>query len=176
MRKFKNGQRVYWNDPADETSGEYTVLDAHEEKYADYTDEDVEDYDDRIILIGNGVSEAEANAEELDIICPLSTGEMQFIGVLRERANNLKDEMLQTMRDTVTQFEDGRLERPGHSYVFLDEDRDKCEVVAIEIIEGELSVELEYSGIGIERNVPAKGLDLFELFEIMNLMLEDEVW
>ena len=23
MRKFKNGQRVYWNDPAGETSGEY---------------------------------------------------------------------------------------------------------------------------------------------------------
>lgn len=56
MRKFKNGQRVYWNDPAGETSGEYTVLDAHEEKYQNYTDEDVEDYDDRIILIGDGHS------------------------------------------------------------------------------------------------------------------------
>lgn len=110
MRKFKNGQRVYWNDPADETSGEYTVLDAHEEKYSDYTDEDVKDYDDRIILIGNGVSEAEVNAEELDIVYPLSTGEMQFIRVLRERANNLKEEMLQTRRDTVAQFEDDRLE------------------------------------------------------------------
>lgn len=51
MRKFKNGQRVYWNDPAGETSGEYTILDAHEEKYQNYTDEDIEDYDDRIILI-----------------------------------------------------------------------------------------------------------------------------
>ena len=70
MRKFKNGQRVYWNDPAGETSGEYTVLDAHEEKYQNYTDEDVEDYDDRIILIGDGHSEAEVNAEELDILCP----------------------------------------------------------------------------------------------------------
>jgi hypothetical protein len=72
MRKFKNGQRVYWNDPAGETSGEYTILDAHEEKYQNYTDEDIEDYDDRIILIGDGHSEAEVNAEELDILCPLS--------------------------------------------------------------------------------------------------------
>mgnify|MGYP006891887868 CR=1 FL=1 len=42
MRKFEKGQKVFWNDPAGETSGEYKVYDAFEEKYADLTDEDLE--------------------------------------------------------------------------------------------------------------------------------------
>lgn len=176
MRKFKNGQRVYWNDPAGETSGEYTVLDAHEEKYADYTDEDVENYDDRIILIGTGGSEAEVPAEELDILCPLSTGEIQSVGVINDRIKNLTQEAQQTMLDVVKQYENLRLEKCGHSYAFIDEDYDKCAVVAIEIIEGDLSVELEYSDIMTSRNVLAKNLNILWLFEIMNLMLEDEVW
>lgn len=176
MRKFKVGQKVYWNDPAGETSGEYTVLDPLDERNKDTTEEDIENFDYRMILIGNGASEAEVNAEELEILCPLSTGEKQCMEVLRERAKSLKSEMLQTMKDAVEQFEDSRLEKPGHSYVFLDESRDRCEVVALEIIEGQLSVELDYSEISISRNVPAKDLDVFELFEVMNLMLEDEVW
>ena len=71
MRKFEKGQKVFWNDPAGETSGEYKVYDAFEEKYADLTDEDLEvleEFDDRIILIGDGVSEAEVYAAELEIL------------------------------------------------------------------------------------------------------------
>ena len=30
MRKIQKGQRVYWNDPAGETSGEYEVYNAPE--------------------------------------------------------------------------------------------------------------------------------------------------
>ena len=176
MRKFKVGQRVCWNDPADETSGEYTVLDPMDERNKDYTEADVEDFDDRMILIGNGSSEAEVNAEELEILCPLSTGEIQNIGVLNDRIMSLTEEALQNMMDVVKQYEDQRLERCGHSYSFIDEDYDKCAVIAIEILEGELSVELEYSGIMTSRNVLAKNLNVLWLFEIMSLMLEDEVW
>ena len=71
MRKFEIGQKVFWNDHAGATFGEYNVYDAFEERYADLTDEDLEaleEFDDRIILIGDGVSEAEVYAAELEIL------------------------------------------------------------------------------------------------------------
>lgn len=71
MRKFEKGQKVFWNDPAGETSGEYKVYDAFEEKYTDLTDEDLEvleEFDNRTILIGDGVSKAEVYAAELEIL------------------------------------------------------------------------------------------------------------
>lgn len=68
MRKFKTGQQVLWNDPEGETSGEYEVLDPNDEYNADITEEDIADFDDRMILIGNGTSEAEVYAEELVIL------------------------------------------------------------------------------------------------------------
>lgn len=174
MRKFKNGQRVYWNDPAGETSGEYTILDAHEEKYQNYTDEDVEDYDDRIILIGLCGSEAEVPAEELDILCPLSTGDIQRIQMVQDTMQDLRQDMLMMMRDTVSKYDEQRLEHPdGHSFTFHDEDGDKCEVVALEIIEGELTAHLEYENIGVERNVKACFVDVFVLYEIMVQMIDE---
>lgn len=48
------GQLVYWNDPANETSGYYTVL-----NIPDTNEEDA------VILIGDGCSEAEVYASEL---------------------------------------------------------------------------------------------------------------
>jgi hypothetical protein len=50
MKKFKTGQKVYWRDPAGETSGVYEVYD---NKCSD------------IIFISNGVSEAEVYPDEL---------------------------------------------------------------------------------------------------------------
>ena len=174
MRKFKNGQRVYWNDPAGETSGEYTVLDAHEEKYADYTDEDVEDYDDRIILIGDGTTEAEVNAEELDMLCPLSAEDIHRIQMMQDTMQDLREDMLTMMRETISMYDEQHLEHPdGHSYTFHDEDGDKCAVIAIEIIEDELTARLEYDNLGIERNVKARHLDVFVLYEIMVQMIDE---
>lgn len=77
MRKFKKGQKVWWNDPANETSGEYEVLDPKDEYNADTTEEDIADFDDRIILIGDGTSEVEVYAAELDLINPPSPSEMR---------------------------------------------------------------------------------------------------
>ena len=57
MRKFPTGQRVYWYDPANQTSGEYKVLDTYEERNKEYTEEDVTDFDDRMILIGNDTAD-----------------------------------------------------------------------------------------------------------------------
>lgn len=174
MRKFKKGQRVYWNDTAGETSGEYTVLDAHEEKYHNYTDEDVEDYDDRIILIGDGTSEAEVNAEELDILCPLTEEDIHQVQMMQEAMQDLRQDMLTMMRETVSKYDEQRLEHPdGHSFTFHDEDGDKCEVIALEIIEGELTAHLEYENIGVERNVKACFVDVFVLYEIMVQMIDE---
>lgn len=69
MKKITTGQRVYWHDPDNQTSGEYKVLDANEERNKEYTEEDIADFDDRIILIGNDAgSQAEVYAEELEIL------------------------------------------------------------------------------------------------------------
>lgn len=69
MRKFTIGQRVYWHDPDNQTSGNYKVLDTYEERNKEYTEEDVTHFDDRIILIGNDAgSQTDVYAEELEIL------------------------------------------------------------------------------------------------------------
>lgn len=56
---LKVGNKVWWNDPNNEvSSGEYEI-------YEIRTDKDNILYDDTIILIGNGVTEAEVWAGEL---------------------------------------------------------------------------------------------------------------
>lgn len=69
MQKLKVGQLVWWNDPEKETSGFYRVIsDPYDELLAE-TDAEEEFIDDRIILIGNGYSEAEVYPNELQIVC-----------------------------------------------------------------------------------------------------------
>ncbi len=65
MRKFEEGQKVRWNDPVHETLGEYEVIDICN---TDITEEDIEGFDDRVILISNGYSEVEVYAEELELV------------------------------------------------------------------------------------------------------------
>lgn len=64
MIDFKAGQKVWWNDPEGYSSGEYEVL---EDCFADEYHSDL-DFDDRIVLIGDGYSEAEVYAQELNIM------------------------------------------------------------------------------------------------------------
>ena len=59
----KPGTKVIWNDPANETTGTYTV---HELK--DFSSDDDEWYMDNIVLIGNGITEAEVFLSELQEI------------------------------------------------------------------------------------------------------------
>lgn len=63
---IKPGTKVWWNDPAGETSGEYTVYKSPFEinengEFADPSEFDL----DAIVLIGNGVSEVEVPSYEL---------------------------------------------------------------------------------------------------------------
>ena len=48
MTTFKKGQRVWWNDPICEESGEYEVLDSQDKINADKSESE------RIIRIGDG--------------------------------------------------------------------------------------------------------------------------
>ena len=64
IQELSIGTKVYWHDPAGETSGIYEILimpDINE-----LTKEELE-YDDLILLIGDGFSEAEVFIRELDI-------------------------------------------------------------------------------------------------------------
>lgn len=66
MENYKEGDKVYWRDPAGETSGIYTILSENKERNSEYTEEDLEDFDERIFLIGDGNgSENEVYGEEL---------------------------------------------------------------------------------------------------------------
>ncbi len=70
MQKIKKGQKVYWIDPAGETFGEYEIYDANEKEYENLSEDDkeFEFADDRILLIGDGSSEAEVFLRELIFI------------------------------------------------------------------------------------------------------------
>ena len=52
MRKFKKGQKVWWDDPAREKSGEYDVL--------------AVDYAKNIVKIGSGKETFELSPEHVD--------------------------------------------------------------------------------------------------------------
>lgn len=67
MRPFVKGQAVYWNDPDGQSSGRYKVLDPYNERNNEYAEVDIAEFDNRMILIGNGSSEAEVYAQELEI-------------------------------------------------------------------------------------------------------------
>ena len=65
IQELSIGTKVYCHDPAGETSGIYEILimpDINE-----LTKEELE-YDDLILLIGDGFSEAEVFIRELDIL------------------------------------------------------------------------------------------------------------
>ena len=75
------GQDVWWKDPEGKTSGSFLVL---EIKY----DEDGGLYDDTIVLISNGVSEAEVEACEL-----------QDLTLRRQKIKELVDRVTEIVED-----------------------------------------------------------------------------
>ena len=108
------------------------------------------------------------------MLCPLSPEDIHEVQMMQEAMQDLRQDMLKMMRETVSKYDEQRMEHPdGHSYTFHDEDGDKCAVIALEIIEGELTALLEYENIGVERNVKACFVDVFVLYEIMVQMIDE---
>ena len=65
IQELSIGTKVYWHDPAGETSGIYEILIMPD--IEEMTNEELE-YDDLILLIGDGFGKAEVFISELDIL------------------------------------------------------------------------------------------------------------
>lgn len=172
MRKFKKGQRVWWNDPADETSGEYKVLDPKDEYNSDTAEEDIVDFDYRIILIGNGVSEAEVYAEELDILNPLPSSDMEQVEALKNRSQSLRQELIKKMEEVTAQCDNQTLSVKGYSCKTCDDDRNPCCVSEFSLQNGVLYAVLEYNDEQ-ENLVPVANLCIEEMFDSFYLLLSN---
>ncbi|WP_455954376.1 hypothetical protein [Alistipes putredinis] len=106
MTIFKKGQRVWWNDPICEESGEYEVLDSQDEINADKSE------NERIIRIGDGENTWDIPADYLTIVCPISDEDRQQLKQ-QEYRNRLRDkELTEHIRKLVVQFEDQNFKTP----------------------------------------------------------------
>ena len=171
MRTFRKGQRVCWNDPAGETSGEYTVIDPKNEYNKDFTKDDIADIDERMIVIGNGTSDAEVHASELEILFPVSDEDRQQLDKLEQHADMQKREMLELMRKIVSLFDDGSLSVTGHSVRINDENNETCCAYEFFTDEGTLYVSLDYDS-GESRRIPVESLRVEEVFKAFCLLIK----
>lgn len=172
MRIFKKGQRVYWNDPAGETSGEYEVLDPKNEYNKDFTEDDIKDFDARMLLIGNGTSEAEVHASELEILLPVSDEDRQQLDKLEQDFNMQKREMLELMRKIVSSFDDESFSVEGYSVQINDENNGHCCVYEFFMEEETLYVSLDYDSGELRRTL-AENLRVEEVFEAFCLLIKN---
>lgn len=155
---FKKGQRVRWEDPNNEHSGEYDVLDPQDELNMGKPDHE------RIIHIGNGKKTWDVPADCLTIECPISDVDREQLAI-QEHRNRIRDkELLEHMQELVGRFEDQRFEAEGNSVPVSDEDHDACSVYGFCVEEGILYARLEY-GDGGKRTVPVSDLCVADLFD-----------
>lgn len=150
MNTFKKGQQVWWDDPAQEKSGEYNVL--------------AVDYALNIVKIGNGKETFEMPSEQLEITCPVSGGDRLQLDKLEQHYHMLGKDALELMREIVSRFDEGKFSVEGYSVRGCDEDHSPCCVYGFAVDNGELYVELEYESGGV-RMVPARDLHTEALFE-----------
>lgn len=150
MNTFKKGQQVWWDDPAQEKSGEYNVL--------------AVDYAQNIVKIGNGKETFEMPSEQMEITCPVSEDDRLQLDKLEQHYHMLGKDALKLMREIVSRFDEGKFSVEGYSVRGCDEDRSPCGVYGFAVDNGELYVELEYESGGV-RMVPARDLYTEALFE-----------
>lgn len=165
MRKFKKGQRVWWNDPIMEMSGEYDVLDPQDELNFGKPEHM------RSIRIGNGEETWNVLAEYLTIVFPISFVEREQIGIQEYRNRLLDKELLGQIKELVSQFEDRCFTVEGHSVRIGDEDHDACCVYGFLVDEDILYAQLEYDD-DRERTIPASDLCAMELFDAFCTMVK----
>ena len=145
MITFKKGQRVWWDDPAHEKSGEYDVL--------------AVDYAQNIVKIGNGKETVELPSEQLEITCPVSEEDRLQLDKLEQHYHILGKDALELMRKIVSCFDEGRFSVEG-----CDEEHDPCCIYGFVVDNEEVYVELEYESGGV-RMIPARDLHTEALFE-----------
>ena len=86
MITFKKGQRVWWDDPVHEKSGEYDVH--------------AVDYAQNIVKIGNGEETVELPSEQLEITCPVSEEDRLQLDKLEQHYHMLGKDALELMRES----------------------------------------------------------------------------
>lgn len=166
MTTFKKGQRVWWDDPACEESGEYEVLDSQDEINTDKSESE------RIIRIGDGENTWDVLADYLTIVCPISDEDRQQLKQ-QEYRNRLCDKKLtEHIRKLVVQFEDQNFETEGYSVRISDEDHDACCVYGFRVNEDVLYALLDYDD-GRLRTVPVSDLCVVELFDAFWLLVRN---
>lgn len=155
---FKKGQRVWWDDPICETSGEYDVLDPQDELTAGKPE------NKRIIRIGNGEKTWDVPADYLTVVLPISDVDREQLA-MQEHRNRIRDkELLEQIQELVAQFEDQAFEVEGDSVRIGDEDHNACCVYGFRVDEDVLYALLDYDD-GRERMVPVSDLCVTELFD-----------
>lgn len=166
MTIFKKGQRVWWDDPICEESGEYEVLDSQDEINAGKSESE------RIIRIGDGENSWDIPADYLTIVCPISDEDRQQLKQ-QEYRNRLRDkELTEHIRKLVIQFEGQNFETEGYSVRISDEDHDACCVYGFFVDNETLYARLEYDN-GLERTVPVSDLCVVELFDAFWLLVQN---
>ncbi len=111
MQTFKKGQRVWWNDPIHEKSGEYDVLDPQDKLNAGKPEHECS------ILIGNGEDTWDSPAEYLTIVFPISFVDREQLA-MQEHRNSIRDkELVEHMQELVAQFENQALRPKGIRFV-----------------------------------------------------------
>lgn len=166
MTIFKKGQRVWWDDPICEESGEYEALDSQDEINAGKSESE------RIIRIGDGENSWDIPADYLTIVCPISDEDRQQLKQ-QEYRNRLRDkELTEHIRKLVIQFEDQNFETEGYSVRISDEDHDACCVYGFFVDNETLYARLEYDN-GLERTVPVSDLCVVELFDAFWLLVQN---
>lgn len=166
MTTFKKGQRVWWDDPICEESGEYEVLDSQDEINADKSE------NERIIRIGGGESTWDVPADYLTIVCPVSDEDRERLAI-QEHRNRIRDkELMEQMQSLVVQFEDQNFETEGYSVRISDEDHDACCVYGFRVNEDALYALLDYDD-GRLRTVPVSDLCVVELFDAFWLLVQN---
>lgn len=164
MRKFKKGQRVRWDDPIQKKSGEYEVLDPQDELNIGIPEHE------RIIRIGGGEETWDVPADYLTIVFPISFVDREQLG-MEEYRNRIRDkELLEQIKELVTQFEDQCFAVEGYFVRIGDEDHDACCVYGFLVKEDILYAQLKYDDR--ERTIPASDLCAMELFDAFCSMVK----
>lgn len=164
--RFRKGQRVLWNDPICEESGEYAVLDWQDEQNAGKPESD------RIIHIGNGEKTWNVSADCLTIVCTISDVDREQLAMQKHR-NHIRDrELLEQMQEFVARFEDQNFEVEGDSVRISDEDHDASCVYGFRVNAEVLYARLEYDD-DRERTVPVSDLCVEELLDAFHQLIQN---
>ena len=163
---FKKGQRVRWEDPQNEKSGEYDVLDLQDEPNAGKPE------NERIIRIGNREKTWDIPAEYLTIVCPISDVDREQLATQEHRNRIRGKELMEQMQEIVSRFDDGEFSVEGYSVQVCDEGYAPCCVYGFSVKDGKLYAMLDYDS-GDLREVPVENLHVWSLFEAFCELIEE---